>query len=61
MDWRAALSGGAFFLLQAPIVMLEAKLRSSRWPAPLAHAWTLGWLLVTSPLFVAPVLRALRL
>src|SRR4249919_3093757 len=51
LGWRAAVSGGAFFLLQAPVVMLESKLRVARWPAPLAHAWTLSWLLATSPLF----------
>jgi hypothetical protein len=58
---RAALSVTAFFLLQAPIVLLETKLRVSRWPRPAAHAWTLSWLLLTSPLFVAPLLRGLAL
>jgi len=61
LGWRAAVSGGAFFLLQAPIVMLEARLHVRRWPAPLAHAWTLAWLLGTSPLFVQPILQALGL
>jgi hypothetical protein len=61
LGWRAAVSACAFFLLQAPVVMLESKLRVSRWPAPLAHAWTLGWLLATSPLFVQPILQALGL
>lgn len=56
---RAALSAAAFFLLQAPIVMLEAKWRVSRWPAPAARAWTLLWLLGTSPLFVDPLLHGL--
>jgi hypothetical protein len=57
----AALSAGAYFLLQAPVVMLETKLRVSRWPGVLARAWTLAWLLGTSPLFVAPLLRGLGL
>lgn len=56
---RAALSTAAFFLLQAPIVMLETKWRVSRWPAPVARAWTLLWLGGSSPLFVDPLLRGL--
>ncbi len=56
MGARAALSVTAFFLLQAPIVMLETKLRVAHWPAPLARLWTLSLLLVSSPLFVAPLL-----
>jgi hypothetical protein len=56
---RAAASAAAFFLLQAPIVMLEAKLRVARWPALPARVWTLAWLLGTSPLFVEPLLRGL--
>jgi hypothetical protein len=59
LGWRAALSAAAFFLLQAPIVMLETKWRIGRWPALPARAWTLCWLLVTSPLFVDPLLRGL--
>ena len=56
---RAAASAAAFFLLQAPVVMLETKLRVARWPGPVARAWTLGWLLLTSPLFVEPLLQGL--
>lgn len=55
----AAVSAAAFFLIQAPIVMLEAKLRVSRWPSLAARAWTLLWLLGTSPLFVDPLLQGL--
>jgi len=55
----AAASVTGFFLLQAPIVMLETRLRIARWPALAARAWTLGWLLATSPLFVEPLLRGL--
>jgi len=58
---RTAMLMALFFLLQAPWLLLESKLRVARWPAPAAHAWTLGWLLLTSPLFVAPVLEGLRL
>jgi hypothetical protein len=55
----AAASVAGFFVLQAPIVMLETKLRIARWPALAARAWTLCWLLATSPLFVEPLLRGL--
>jgi len=58
---RAALSVSLFFLLQAPVVLLEAKLGVARWPRFFAHAWTLGWLLLSSPLFVEPLLRGLAL
>jgi hypothetical protein len=58
---RAALGVAAFFLLQAPWLVLESRLHVSRWPAWAGHAWTLGWLLLTSPLFVAPVLQGVGL
>lgn len=58
---RAAGAVALFFLMQAPVVMLESKLRVTHWPTPLARAWTLGWLLLSSPLFVAPVLDGLGL
>jgi hypothetical protein len=55
----AAASVAGFFLLQAPVVMLETKLRVARWPTLAARAWTLAWLLVSSPLFVEPLLRGI--
>jgi hypothetical protein len=55
----AAASVAGFFLLQVPVVMLETKWRIARWPTLAARAWTLLWLLVTSPLFVEPLLRGL--
>jgi alginate O-acetyltransferase complex protein AlgI len=59
LGWPAAASVAVFFLLQAPVVMLETKWRISRWPAVAARAWTLAWLLASSPLFVEPILRGL--
>ena len=56
--WRAALAMTLFFLLQAPVLLLESKLRVARWPEWAGRAWTLGWLLLLSPLFVLPVLDA---
>jgi hypothetical protein len=58
---RPALGVALFFVLQAPWLMLESKLRVSRWPAWAGHAWTIAWLLLTSPLFVAPVLDGIGL
>jgi len=58
---RAALAVALFFLLQAPWLMLESRLRVTRWPAWAGHAWTLGWLLATAQLFVAPVLEGVGL
>ena len=58
---RAALPMALFFLLQAPWLMLESRLRVSRWPAWIARAWTVSWLLLTSPLFVVPVLEGIGL
>jgi hypothetical protein len=45
-----------FFLLQIPLLLLEARWGQARWRAPLRRIWTLGWLALTSPLFVAPML-----
>lgn len=56
-----ALMGGGFFLLHGAVVLVETRLRVRRWPRVLRHAWTMGWLLLTSPLFVLPVLEAIGL
>ncbi|QRK12522.1 hypothetical protein JQX13_22345 [Archangium violaceum] len=48
---------GAFFLLQLPFLWAERALGVARWKEPLARAWTLTLLFVSSPLFVEPVLR----
>jgi hypothetical protein len=48
---------GAFFLLQLPLLWAERALGVARWRAPLARAWTLTLLFVSSPLFVEPVLQ----
>jgi hypothetical protein len=57
---RWSLPMAAFFLLQAPLALLEPALGQARWPKPLRHAWTAGCLLVTSPLFVMPTLVTLE-
>ena len=53
--WAAMM--GAFFVLQLPFLWVERALGVARWRAPLARAWTLGLLFVSSPLFVEPMLR----
>ncbi|EAU62001.1 conserved hypothetical protein [Stigmatella aurantiaca DW4/3-1] len=48
---------GAFFLLQLPWLGLERVLAVRRWPAPLAHLWTVSLLGGSSPLFIEPILQ----
>lgn len=52
-----ALMMASFFVAQLPFVGLERLLALRRWPRPLQHAWTLGVLLLLSPLFVEPFLE----
>jgi hypothetical protein len=49
----------SFFLLQVPLLLLEARFGQPRWPRPLRRAWTVACLVLTSPLFVAPTLMTL--
>lgn len=55
-----ALTMASFFVLQLPFVGLERALVLRRWPRPLQHAWTLGVLLLLSPLFVEPFLEVVE-
>jgi hypothetical protein len=48
-----------FFLVQLPLLWLERRLQQSLWPGPARRLWTLGWLALTSPLFVEPMLDIL--
>ena len=54
--WAAA-SMAAFFLAQGLLVAVEQQLRVTRWRRPLARAWFFAAMLVTSPLFVEPMIR----
>jgi Membrane bound O-acyl transferase family len=49
----------SFFIVQAALLLLEMALGQQRWPRPLRRAWTVGCLVLTSPLFVAPTLVTL--
>jgi hypothetical protein len=57
-SWSLLMAG--FFLLQVPLLLLEAALGQARWPRPLRRAWTVACLVLSSPLFVAPTLTTLR-
>jgi hypothetical protein len=51
---------GGFFLSQAVLLSVERGLGVKRWPATAARAWTISALLLTSPLFSAPVLQVVE-
>lgn len=54
---RWALVMGGFFLAQVVLLAVEHALSVRRWPVGPARAWTLGTLVLASPLFVEPILR----
>jgi hypothetical protein len=54
---RMAALMGVFFVVQGALIVLERALQIHAWPVALRRAWTIAWLLVTSPLFVEPFLR----
>jgi hypothetical protein len=56
---RWSLVMASFFLLQVPLVLLEAKLRQARWPQRWRRLWTVGCLVLCAPLFVEPTLVTL--
>jgi Membrane bound O-acyl transferase family len=63
--WAAIGLGGAwlmatFFVAQFPLLWLEQRWYQAGWSSPLRRVWTLGWLALTSPLFVEPMLRILE-
>jgi hypothetical protein len=53
--WAAVMA--SFFLLQALLVLVEARIGQARWPAFARRAWTITALLGSSPLFIEPVLK----
>ncbi len=44
----------AYFLVQAVVIAMERWLGVPRWKPWAGHAWTIGWMVVTAPLFVEP-------
>jgi hypothetical protein len=59
VGWWPAVAMGSFFMLQAVLVWIEQAIGVARWAPVPAHAWTAGVLLVSSPLFVVPILIVL--
>ncbi|HTQ45341.1 MAG TPA: MBOAT family protein [Polyangiaceae bacterium] len=57
LGWWAAGMWGAYFMVQAGLVVVERALRVPRWPRPLAHTWVVVVMLASSPLMVEPMLR----
>jgi hypothetical protein len=53
-----ALAFGGYFLVQALLVLVEARLRVARWPRAARHLWTITCVLGPSPLFLDPLVRA---
>ncbi len=56
--WLVASVTG-YFVVQGLLVVAEAKLGVRAWSRPLAHAWTVTAMTVTSPLFTEPMARVL--
>lgn len=58
--WRVSLACGAFFFVQPAFVATERWLRVRTWRPAATHAWTIGVLAITSPLFVEPLLQLIE-
>jgi hypothetical protein len=56
---HAGIIMASFFLLQIPLVLMEQRLSVRHWPRVYARMWTVGVLVLASPLFVDPMLRLL--
>jgi hypothetical protein len=50
-----------YFMVQGALVLLELRLRAARWSPAVGHVWTVTVMVVPSPLFVEPLVRALEL
>ncbi len=57
LDLAGGLTMASFFLVQAAGLLLERRLGVERWPLARKRAWTIAWLVSSSPLFVEPSLR----
>jgi hypothetical protein len=56
-----ALLAVGYFLVQGVLVILETAIGVRRWSRVAGHAWTLVTMTLSSPLFVEPLLRVLRI
>lgn len=57
LDVEAGLMMGSFFVVHGLALVLERRLGVDRWTRARQRAWTIAWLLLSSPLFVEPALR----
>jgi len=57
LGMSAAASWALFFLAQPLAIAVERRIRVRRWPEPAARAWTVGTVIVLSPLFAGPLVR----
>ena len=48
-----------YFLVQGALVLVEMRLRVTKWRPLAGHAWTVGVMVATSPMFIEPMLRVL--
>jgi hypothetical protein len=55
----SGLTMGSFFVVHGAALMLERRLDVVHWPTRSQRAWTIAIVVVTSPLFVEPMLRIL--
>ena len=58
--WRISLICGAFFVVQPLFIIAERRLAVRRWRQAAGWTWTLAILMITSPLFVEPVLQVIE-
>lgn len=54
---RLAWVMGAFFLVQAALMVVEDSLQVRRWPTAAARVWAIASILATSPLFLEPMVQ----
>lgn len=57
LSWPWAVLMAAFFLAQIPLVLIERALALPRRHPAIGRAWTVAGLVLTSPLFLEPLLR----
>lgn len=56
-DPQSWLMWTAFFMAQPMVILAERRLRVRRWRRAAGHAWTIGWMLLLSPLLFIPILK----
>lgn len=57
LGWQSAAVMGSFFLIHGGLVLCERAVNIRRWPRWASRFWTIGWMMLTFPLFLEPLLR----